>query len=336
MAEEELKGQSSQLFNQRTINTTKASPLVIEWVARLRRAGVNVSIRSFEKWARKQMIIAQEAARAKSKRTGIPHEAGHGTQGSFNSMSNLASQIKYGPEGNRTTKDKKTGKIIKLSTDHVRTKDMLDRVDADFRPEKAFAQYLNQVQGFDVSKFNLLESLPDELRTVVLHGRNFDSAEAAESWARLELLGQQHRTHLEEVNTGKSYVDKPKNPPPNGEILHVEEKVGSVPDELELKRQRRQLQQKYDQPEPTIGTTGRDGVLRLQVNKPRVRQVNKSRPILRRQAVSTAVEAAGGFSSGIYDSSEMVKMQEDAVNSRAPFSVMNGVIYDWPPIRLVD
>lgn len=245
---EELKGQSSQLFNPRQLRTEKASPIVLAWADTLTRNNAwpeGKSIPGFEAWLRSSFGKSRKETVAVQQQTGIPHDAGHGGQGA-NSPTNLAPQVRKGPEGNQTTVDKTTGVMLKHNEDHVRTRADLSRVDADIPLSQAFEQYLN-LGEVEPGKFLSLADFEPYYKTKILHNSAYaPTAESAEARAQLDRLSKAYYEHLEAANKGKPYVaSSSTNPPPKGEIVDVPSEVGKTPDELDLNEWRRQNENYY-------------------------------------------------------------------------------------------
>ena len=209
---EELTGQSSQLFSPRKLRTEKASPLVLAWADTLTKHNAwpeGKSVVGFERWLRRSFAESRKETIAVQKATGIPHDAGHGGQGS-NAPTNLAPQPRKGPEGNQTTFDKTTGVKIKDNLDHVRTRADLELVDADIRLSQAFEQYLN-LGEVEPGKFLSLADFEPYYKTKILHNKAWaPTAEAAESRAQLDRLTWEYNKALEKANGNGSYVSVSK------------------------------------------------------------------------------------------------------------------------------
>ena len=145
----------------------------------------------FEKWLRSNFYKAQKESKDLSKLLGIPHDAGHASQGA-NTLSNLAPQLRFGPDGNRDLVDRTTGEQISRALDHVRLrKDLMD-VDADFYLSQAFESYLNKGTIDPKTQLNLAD-FSAKYRQMILHDRSYPTAAAAEAQAQLLRLEEAFR-----------------------------------------------------------------------------------------------------------------------------------------------
>lgn len=248
---EELTGQSSQLFSPRKLRTEKASRLVLAWADTLTKHNAwpeGKSVVDFERWLRRSFAESRKETIAVQQATGIPHDAGHGGQGS-NAPTNLAPQPRKGPEGNQTTFDKTTGIKIKDNLDHVRTRADLELVDADIRLSQAFEQYLN-LGEVEPGKFLSLADFEPYYKTKILHNKAWaPTAEAAESRAQLDRLTKAYNEALEKANEKGSYVSTSKtinDVETNGDFVAKQELIGKNVDEVSIARERKRLQQMYD------------------------------------------------------------------------------------------
>jgi hypothetical protein len=178
----------------RKARTSQASPLVLQWAETLTNQNAwpeGKTVAGFEKWLRSNFYQAQKEAKDLSKLLGIPHDAGHGSQGA-NTLSNLAPQLRFGPDGNRDLVDRTTGEQISRALDHVRLrKDLMD-VDADFYLSQAFESYLNKGTIDPKSQLNLAD-FSAKYRQMILHDSSFPTAAAAESQAQLLRLEEAYR-----------------------------------------------------------------------------------------------------------------------------------------------
>ena len=178
----------------REARTSKASPLVLEWAKTLTNQNAwpeGKSVEGFEKWLRSNFYKAQKESKDLSKLLGIPHDAGHASQGA-NTLSNLAPQLRFGPDGNRDLVDRTTGEQISRALDHVRLrKDLMD-VDADFYLSQAFESYLNKGTIDPKTQLNLAD-FSAKYRQMILHDRSYPTAAAAEAHAQLLRLEEAFR-----------------------------------------------------------------------------------------------------------------------------------------------
>ena len=178
----------------REARTSKASPLVLEWAKTLTNQNAwpeGKSVEGFEKWLRSNFYKAQKESKDLSKLLGIPHDAGHASQGA-NTLSNLAPQLRFGPDGNRDLVDRTTGEQISRALDHVRLrKDLMD-VDADFYLSQAFESYLNKGTIDPKTQLNLAD-FSAKYRQMILHDRSYPTAAAAEAQAQLLRLEEAFR-----------------------------------------------------------------------------------------------------------------------------------------------
>ena len=178
----------------RKARTSQASPLVLQWAETLTNQNAwpeGKSVAGFEKWLRSNFYQAQKEAKDLSKLLGIPHDAGHGSQGA-NTLSNLAPQLRFGPDGNRDLVDRTTGEQVSKALDHVRLrKDLMD-VDADFYLSQAFESYLNKGTIDPKTQLNLAD-FSAKYRQMILHDSSFPTAASAESKAQLLRLEEAYR-----------------------------------------------------------------------------------------------------------------------------------------------
>ena len=203
--------------------TEKANPIVIEWAKNLDNAKAwpdNKSLQGFEKWLRTNYSTqgAKDTKAMTIAEGGVPHDTGHGMHGA-NAPSNLAPQVRHGPEGNRTTVDRVTGETITLNTEHARTKADLEAADVGFRMEKAFEEYLTEGKGTYRDKGGIersittMEDFDARQKQAVLHRPDYAStAEGAQIKVRQEQENRALRTYLRKANPVEPGIDKVKTP----------------------------------------------------------------------------------------------------------------------------